>query len=109
MPTARDPRASPFVLAAAGWPPGVPPHDLGPGTVVILGLALSSGPQARADLQHAAAVSDRRYFMRQFLHPAIDGRWLELTVPAMTRAKQQQQYRITDRGRVALEPYRCAT
>ncbi len=85
----------------------VSPHDIGLGAVAMLGLALSSGPQTRADLQRAAAVNDHRYFMRSFLHPAIEAGWLELTVPAMPKAKQQH-YRITERGRAAFEPYRRA-
>lgn len=65
-------------------------------------LCACSGEMTRAELQKALSLSDREHFRREYLLPALKEDYIEMTVPDKPRSSKQK-YRLTDKGRKALE------
>lgn len=52
---------------------------------------------SRADIMEVLALKDRKYLAQKYLKPAIDGGYIELTLPEKPTSRNQQ-YRRTERG-----------
>lgn len=52
----------------------------------------------RDEVQKLLAISDRKYFREKYLSPAIEGGYIELTIPDKPTSKYQK-YRLTERGK----------
>ena len=60
--------------------------------------ALVRVPRAAADLMAELGLSHRPTFRSNYLHPALEAGWIEMTRPDAPRARNQK-YRLTPRGR----------
>ncbi|MDO9516612.1 MAG: hypothetical protein Q7J10_01040 [Methanosarcinaceae archaeon] len=52
----------------------------------------------RSELMDALLLKDRMHFSRDYLQPAIETGFLEMTIPEKPRSGNQR-YRLTDKGR----------
>ena len=64
-------------------------------------LAACEGEQPREELQDRIGLSDRKHFRTEYLHPALAGGLIEMTIPEKPRSKNQR-YRLTEKGRQTL-------
>ncbi len=64
-------------------------------------IQVSDGEMLREALQLAAGISDREYFRKNFLRPALDQGVVEMTQPDSPKSPTQK-YRLTDKGRAIL-------
>ena len=56
----------------------------------------------REDLQNLLNLSDREYFRKNYLNPAIEQGFVALTIPDKPTSSKQQYY-LTDKGKEFLE------
>ena len=68
-------------------------------TAVIRACA---GEMTRADLQKALALNDREHFRREYLVPALNASFVEMTIPEKPRSRNQK-YRLTAKGKSVLK------
>ena len=61
-------------------------------------LAAIQGEMARAALQAALGLSDRKSFRERYLKPALDDGLIEMTIPEKPNSRLQK-YRLNDKGR----------
>lgn len=64
-------------------------------------LALEGGEQSAAELREATGLRHRPTFRANYLHPALQGRLIEYTLPEKPNSRMQK-YRLTDEGRAWL-------
>ncbi len=62
---------------------------------------IETGEMASTDILKALGLSHRPTFRRNYLNPALEGRWIERTQPDSPRSPTQR-YRLTDKGRLWL-------
>lgn len=65
-------------------------------------LAVITGEHSRQELQQRLGLSDREYFRKAFLQPAIEEGVVELTIPDKPRSSLQK-YRLTNKGKAWLK------
>lgn len=65
-------------------------------------LAQVRGEMSRQTLQHALGLADREHFRKAYLAPALGQKLIEMTQPDKPNSRSQR-YRLTERGRVALQ------
>ena len=51
----------------------------------------------RSELQELLSIKNRDYFRKDYLNPAINNGYIELTIPDKPNS-QNQKYRLTKRG-----------
>ena len=51
----------------------------------------------RSELQELLSIKNRDYFRKDYLNPAINSGYIELTIPDKPNS-QNQKYRLTKRG-----------
>jgi ATP-dependent DNA helicase RecG len=56
----------------------------------------------RAEIMDRLGLKDRMHFSREYIAPALDGGFIEMTIPDKLRSSRQK-YRLTDKGREVLE------
>lgn len=64
---------------------------------VLAALASADHPLSRTDLQEAAGLRDRVYFVHEHLNPLLVARLIEMTMPDKPRSSKQR-YRLTQAG-----------
>jgi ATP-dependent DNA helicase RecG len=74
-------------------------HQVTPQVARLLGSF--QGAMPRAALMEALALTDRMHFSREYLAPALDAGFVEMTIPDKPNSSRQQ-YRLTDAGRTLL-------
>ena len=60
------------------------------------------GEMGRSELQELLSIKNRDYFRKDYLNPAINNGYIELTIPNKPNS-QNQKYRITKKGLVLKE------
>ena len=65
-------------------------------------LTVLEGEMSRQQILHALNLSDRKSFRQRYLQPALECGYVEMTLPESPTARNQR-YRLTARGRVAME------
>ncbi len=65
-------------------------------------LNVITGDHSRQELQDRLGLSDREYFRKSYLQSAIDGGFVELTIPDKPTSRNQK-YRLTEKGKAALK------
>ena len=60
------------------------------------------GEMGRLELQELLSIKNRDYFRKDYLNPAINNGYIELTIPNKPNS-QNQKYRITKKGLVLKE------
>ncbi|WP_280550455.1 Fic family protein [Halomonas sp. 11-S5] len=65
-------------------------------------LEVITGEHSRQELQQRLGLSDREYFRKTFLQPAIAEEVVELTIPDKPRSRLQK-YRLTNKGKAWLK------
>lgn len=68
-------------------------------------LAALAGEMKRTELQAALGLKHEDHFRRAYLLPALQGGWIEMTLPGKPRSRLQR-YRATGKGSSWLESYR---
>lgn len=63
---------------------------------LIVGI---EGEKTRSALQEMVNIKSRRYFIAEYLNPAIEQGFMEMTIPAKPQSSKQR-YRLTEKGRV---------
>lgn len=84
-------------------PPGSATPQVTPQVVAVLEAAQRE--ISATELQAAAALKDRVYFLKRYLEPMLAAGWLERTIPDKPRSRNQK-YRLTDKGREWLEQHK---
>ena len=69
---------------------------------VIKLVSVLVGEMGRSELQELLSIKNRDYFRKDYLNPAINSCYIELTIPD-TPNSQNQKYRITKKGLVLKE------
>jgi ATP-dependent DNA helicase RecG len=64
-------------------------------------LAVMQGEMKRADIQAALGLKHEEHFRETYLRPAVDGKFIEMTIPDKPRSSQQR-YRLTAAGKARL-------
>jgi hypothetical protein len=65
------------------------------------------GDQTRAEIMANLGLKDRMHFSKEYLQPALDAGWIEMTIPDKPKSVKQK-YRITAAGKGLLEQYECS-
>jgi predicted transcriptional regulator len=65
-------------------------------------LECLDGDMGRAEIMDRLGLKDRMHFSREYIAPALDGGFIEMTIPDKPRSSRQK-YRLTDKGREVLE------
>ena len=65
-------------------------------------LEVMTGEHSRQELQQKLGLSDREYFRKALLQPAIEEGVVELTIPDKPRSRLQS-YRLTNKGKAWLK------
>ncbi len=60
-------------------------------------FAALGGEKGRSELQELLSIKNRDYFRTDYLNPAINGGFIELTIPEKPNS-QNQKYRLTAKG-----------
>lgn len=60
-----------------------------------------TGEHNRIELQEQLNLSDRKYFRENYLLPALDAQFIEMTIPDKPNSSNQK-YRLTERGKQLL-------
>ncbi|MFH0256557.1 Fic family protein [Vibrio rumoiensis] len=60
-------------------------------------LQVMTGEMSREELQHACGLKDRKSFRQRYLKPALDEKWIEMTIPDAPNSRSQR-YRLTTLG-----------
>ena len=66
----------------------------------LLGVMVAE--HSRSELQHLLALRHRDNFIAAYLQPALDGGWIEMTIPHKPTSRLQK-YRLTPAGQALLE------
>jgi len=61
-------------------------------------LASLSGEMSRTELMNALGLKDRMHFAREYLLPALEAGFIEMTIPDKPKSPQQK-YRLTQKGK----------
>jgi predicted HTH transcriptional regulator len=69
--------------------------------VQMLLLALKDGEKSSGVLRSVLGIKHRPTFRDNYLHPALDAELIEMTIPEKP-SSSKQKYRLTDKGRAAL-------
>lgn len=69
---------------------------------VIKLVSVLVGEMGRLELQELLSIKNRDYFRKDYLNPAINNGYIELTIPNKPNS-QNQKYRITKKGLVLKE------
>ena len=64
---------------------------------VIKLVSVLVGEMGRSELQELLSIKNRDYFRKDYLNPAINNGYIELTIPDKLNS-QNQKYRLTKRG-----------
>lgn len=72
--------------------PHVPPH-------VERLLSVLQGEMTRVQLMESLELKDRKNFSKEYLAPALQGNFIEMTIPDKPKSKLQK-YRLTEKGRI---------
>jgi ATP-dependent DNA helicase RecG len=63
---------------------------------------LADGPLAPSEIQQRLALKHRPTFKANYLRPAVEGLWIEPTLPNKPNSRLQQ-YRLTEQGKALLK------
>jgi len=63
---------------------------------------LTEGPLSSGELRKRLNLKHRPTFRKNYLHPAIEIGYIEMTIPEKPNSRLQK-YRLTDKGRKGLE------
>jgi len=63
-------------------------------------LSVLTSEMTRKQLKEALGLKDDEHFRKAYLHPALEGGLIEMTIPDKPRSSKQK-YRLTDKGRQA--------
>jgi len=66
----------------------------------LLGVMVAE--HSRSELQHLLALRHRDNFIAAYVQPALDGGWIEMTIPQKPTSRLQK-YRLTPAGQALLE------
>lgn len=72
------------------------------GSVRMLLQALTERPLSAGELRNRFNLKHRPTFRNNYLHPALAGRYIEMTIPEKPSSRLQK-YRLTEKGKNALE------
>ncbi|MGM0656855.1 MAG: Fic family protein [Thermodesulfobacteriota bacterium] len=64
-------------------------------------LMAIKGEQSKKELMAALKLTGRDNFEKRYLHPALEGEFIEMTIPEKPQSRLQK-YRLTDKGRAML-------
>ena len=64
-------------------------------------MALKDGDKSSGALRSVLGIKHRPTFRDNYLHPALDADLIEMTIPEKP-SSSKQKYRLTDKGRAAL-------
>ena len=67
-------------------------------------LEAASSACSFTELQAAAGLKDRVHFLKTHLEPLLLAGWIERTIPGKLRSSKQK-YRLTEKGRKALQKH----
>ena len=83
------------ILADKSLTPHDTPHDT-PQVEKLIAVLL--GSMTRDELQNQLALTDRKYFRKYYLIPALKSGLIEMTIPDKPKSKHQK-YRLTESGK----------
>ena len=76
----------------------VTPPDTPPVTPPVENLLrIVSGEMSRWDIQGKLMIKNKKYFLKNYLQPAVKSGFIEMTVPDKPNSRQQK-YRLTEKG-----------
>ncbi len=61
-------------------------------------LWVLKGDKSRLELQELLGIKHRPHFMESYMNPALNGGFIEMTVPDKPKSRLQK-YRLTEKGR----------
>jgi len=65
-------------------------------------LEVLQGEMTRGEIMKKLSLKDRMHFSKEYLTRAIDGGYIEMTIPDKPNSRFQR-YRLTDKGRRVIE------
>ena len=69
-----------------------------PNPLLLLLRSLEDGEKSSAELRSILSLSHRPNFRANYLHPALEKKWIEYTLPDKPNSRLQK-YRLTEKGR----------
>ena len=69
-------------------------------------LEVLQGEMTRGEIMKKLSLKDRMHFSKEYLTRAIDGGYIEMTIPDKPNSRFQR-YRLTDKGRRVIEGDEC--
>lgn len=79
----------------------IPIHPLFTPQVMLVGIL--NGEMGRIEMQKALKLKDAKYFRKTYLLPALEGGFIEMTIPDMPQSSKQR-YRLTAKGKKLRNP-----
>ena len=94
-----------YAEAQNGTSENRPPHDTPHDTPHVTPhverlLSVLHGEMTRGELMDSLELKDRMYFSKEYLTPALQGGFIEMTIPDKPKSKLQK-YRLTEKGNYA--------
>ena len=68
-------------------------------------LSVLHGEKSRGELLDSLGLKDRMHFANEYLLPALENGWIEMTIPEKPRSSKQK-YRLTAKGKALVSEFK---
>lgn len=102
--TQATPQATPQVTPQVT--PQLTEQDKAPVSTAVKNLIkVLEGEMTRDELQEVLQLADRKYFRTAYVNEALNGGWIEMTIPDKPTSRNQK-YRLTEKGLKAKQEWK---